>query len=232
MIKLGIVGGTGKLGRDLIKFILKSNSDLLNHVIARKGNQFVGCDVSSLIGGSHVGVSVTDSIFDVPTSDVFVDCTNSEVFITNSLQQYVRLKKPVVIATTGFSNNDLAKIKEASQELPLLFSPNFSFGLYKFINTIKYAVADMDDETDIQIIEYHHAEKKDAPSGTAKRILEAILESNSKLSKRKINIASIRAGNIVGEHRVLIANNNDEQIELIHKVTSRESFSSGIVRGR
>ena len=111
-----------------------------------------------------------------------------------------------------------------------MFSPNYSFGFYNFIQTVKCAVSNIDTESDVQIIEYHHNQKIDSPSGTAIRILEAILEANPKLIDKDIEINSIRAGSIVGEHRVLIANGSNEEIELIHKISSRESFSKGIIK--
>jgi 4-hydroxy-tetrahydrodipicolinate reductase len=230
MIKLGLIGCTGKLGKEIMSYIKQSNSIILHNAITRQGNQFVGRDISSLIGGNNTGITITDSIKDALNCDVLVDCTNAETFMNNNLHQYEELQKPVVIATTGFSENDFMKINEVGKKLPILFSPNYSFGLYNFIDTVKHSVSNIDLETDVQIIEYHHNEKKDAPSGTAIIILNAILEANPKLVDKNIKINSIRAGSIVGEHRVLLSNCDDEQIELIHKVSSREAFSKGIVK--
>lgn len=230
MLKLGLVGCTGKLGNDIMKYILQSKTIILNSAIARQGSQFVGHDISSLIGSNDTGIIITDSIKDATNCDVLIDCTNKETFIINNLPQYEEILKPVVIATTGFSKDDFIKINNVANKIPILFSPNYSFGFYNFIETVKYAVSNIDTETDVQIIEYHHNQKKDSPSGTAIRILDAILESNPKLVDKNISINSIRAGSIVGEHRVLLANRNNEEIELIHKVSSRESFSKGIVK--
>lgn len=230
MIKLGIIGCTGKFGKDMMKYILQSKTIVLHSAITRQGNQFVGCDISSLIGSNNTGIIITDSIKGVANCDVLIDCTNKEAFITNNLPQYEEILKPVVIATTGFSKDDFIKINQVARKIPIVFSQNYSFGFYNFIETVKQAVSNIDTETDVQIIEYHHNQKKDAPSGTAIRILNAILESNPKLIDKDININSIRAGSIVGEHRVLLANCNNEEIELIHKVSSRESFSMGIVK--
>jgi len=229
MLKLGLIGCTGKFGKDIIKYILQSKTIILNKAIARQANQFVGHDISLLIGSNNTGIIITDSIKDAANCDVLVDCTNKETFI-NNLPKYEEILKPVVIATTGFSKDDFMKINQVAKKIPIVFSPNYSFGFYNFLETVKCAVSNLDRETDVQIIEYHHNQKKDSPSGTAIRILNAILESNPKLIDKNININSIRAGSIVGEHRVLLANCNNEEIELIHKISSRESLSKGVVK--
>lgn len=230
MLKLGLIGCTGKLGNDIMKYILQSKTIILNNAITRQGNQFVGYDISSVICSNNTGIIITDSIKDAANCDVLVDCTNKETFISNNLLQYEEMQKPVIIATTGFSKDDFIKINQVANKIPILFSPNYSFGFYNFLETVKYAVSNIDTETDVQIIEYHHNQKKDSPSGTAIRILDAIVEANPKLVDKNINISSIRAGSIVGEHRVLLANRNNEEIELIHKVSSREAFTKGIVK--
>lgn len=230
MIRLGLIGCTGNLGKDIIKFVLQSKTVVLNSAITRKGNQFVGNDISSLLGCSKTGITISDNIEDTANCDVLVDCTNKETFIINNLPKYEEMLKPLVIATTGFNDDDFVHINKVAEKIPVLISPNYSLGLYNFLNTVKYAVLNIDAETDIQILEYHHNEKKDSPSGTAVRILNSILESNPKLANKDIKISSIRAGGIVGEHRVILANCNNEEIELIHKVSSRDSFVKGIVK--
>ena len=148
-------------------------------------------------------------------------------------------KKPIVICTTGIAKEGLAKIKSASSEIPIVFSPNMSVGvslLFKLVGE----VADIIPDYDVEIVEAHHNQKKDAPSGTALKLAEII---SSKLNlehvygrcgnvgarKKEIGIHAIRAGDIVGDHTVIFATNG-ERIELTHRAQSRDTFAVGAVK--
>lgn len=229
MIKIAVVGCTGKLGSMIAKIILNSDDIELAYAIGRKGNEYVGNDISSIVGGKNSGVIITDEITLAETCDVFIDCTNAETFIHNNLNKYKQMKKPLVIATTGIDELGKNQIEELSKLIPVFITGNFSIALHNFIETLKFAVRLISDDTDVQIIEYHHNQKKDAPSGTAIMIQEALIKENPRLDKQKVNISSIRGGNIFGEHVVLFANSKDEITEYKHRVSSRESFSSGAV---
>ncbi len=101
--------------------------------------------------------------------------------------------------------------------------------MHDFIETLKFAVKRISDDTDIQIVEYHHNQKKDAPSGTALMIKDALISANKNLNSEKINICSIRGGNIFGEHEVIFANCKDEVLTFKHQVSSRETFADGAI---
>ena len=94
---------------------------------------------------------------------------------------------------------------------------------------MKFYVKKINLDTDIQIIEYHHNQKKDAPSGTALMIKDALLDTNKKIHKEKVNIYSIRGGNIFGEHEVIFANSKDEVVTFKHQISSRETFADGAI---
>ncbi|OGO89061.1 MAG: 4-hydroxy-tetrahydrodipicolinate reductase [Clostridiales bacterium GWF2_36_10] len=229
MIKINVVGCTGKLGIMIIKTILNKKDVELIDAIGRKGNQYIGQDISVIIGGQNRGIIISDSILDAKECDVFIDCTNAENFIANNIEQYKKKKKPLVIATTGFDNNSLEQIKKLSVEMPVLQSGNFSIALHDFIETLKFAVKRISVDTDVQIIEFHHNQKKDAPSGTAKMIQDALIQNNMRLNYDNVKICSVRGGNIFGEHQVIFANCKDEVTEYKHQVSSREAFSNGAV---
>ena len=106
---------------------------------------------------------------------------------------------------------------------------NFSIALHDFIETLKFAARRISKDTDVQIVEYHHNQKKDAPSGTALMIRDALVKVNNNLTEDKINICSVRGGNIFGEHEVIFAG-NDEVIELKHSAASKEVFAVGAVK--
>ena len=138
------------------------------------------------------------------------------------------MKKPLVIATTAFSPENIEQINKLSVQIPVFMTGNFSIALHDFIETLKFAVKRISDDTDIQIVEYHHNQKKDAPSGTALMIKEALLSANKNLNSEKINICSIRGGNMFGEHEVIFAG-RDEIITLSHSARSKEVFAVGAV---
>jgi len=230
MLNIGVVGCTGKLGRIIIKNILNDIELKLSSPIGRKGNQYIGEDISEIIGGIHRNIFISDAIQINDECDIFIDCTNADSFINQNAEQYLYKCKPVVIATTGFSDDDFVKIKRLAEKMPILFSANYSIALYTFIESLKLVAKNVSEETDIHIIELHHNQKKDAPSGTAIKIKEALREANSQIPKNKINISSIRGGSIYGEHRVIFANEKDEVLEYIHRLSSRESFATGIVQ--
>lgn len=229
MTNIAIVGCTGKLGSAIINKILNRKDVALQYAIARKGNAAVGQDISVILGGKERNITVIDDILDAKDCDVFIDCTNADTFINNSLTKYKAMNKPVVIATTAFSEDDLQEIRMLSEQVPVFMTGNFSIALHDFIETLKFAAKRISTDTDVQIVEYHHNQKKDAPSGTAIMIRDALTEANSKLDSDKINICSVRGGNIFGEHEVIFANCNDEVMTYKHQVSSRETFANGAI---
>lgn len=228
MLKISVVGCTGKLGNAITKNILNRNDVTLNYAIARKGNPFAGKRVSELVGG-NCDLVIIDDIENAKDSDIFIDCTNADAFMSSSYLKYERIKKPLVIATTAFSSEDKEQINKLAAMFPVFMSGNFSIALHDFLDTLKFAAKRISEDTDIQIVEYHHNQKKDAPSGTALMIREALANANKKVNSEKINICSIRGGNIFGEHEVIFANGKDEVLTFKHQVFSRETFADGAV---
>lgn len=229
MLKISIVGCTGKLGSIIARKIYSLENLELVNAIGRKGNQYIGQDISSVIGGQERGLKIRDSIVNADVCDVFIDCTNAENLLNNNYEQYLLIKKPVVIATTGFDAAGMEQLKELSKNAPVMQSGNFSIALHDFIETLKFAVSTISDDTDVSIIELHHNQKKDAPSGTAIMIQEALINNNSRLNYDNVHISSIRGGTIFGEHQVIFANCSDEITEYRHQVSSREALANGAI---
>lgn len=175
-------------------------------------------------------------------ADVIIDFSTAKAI--NSLLEFAVSKKiPVVICTTGLNNNEIENIHKASKEIPILFSANMSLGVNLIIDLAKKATAILSNANfDIEIIEKHHNQKIDAPSGTALAIANAINENNEytykydrslereKRNKKEIGIHAIRGGTIVGEHSVIYAG-QDEIIELKHTAMSKEIFAVGAING-
>lgn len=177
------------------------------------------------------------------SAEALIDFTSPQATLTHLkiIQNWKKIS--AVIGTTGFSNIQIAELKKIARKIPVLLSPNMSVGVNLLFNLVRDVAKKLLDY-DIEIIEAHHNQKKDAPSGTALAIAKEIAEE-LKLSsqsfvygrkgevgarkKREIGIHAVRAGDIVGEHRVLFASHG-ERIELTHQASSRDAFASGALR--
>jgi 4-hydroxy-tetrahydrodipicolinate reductase len=228
MIKIALLGCTGKLGNAIMKNAFKNTDVEIKYAIARKGNQYVGKNISELIGYNS-DLMIIDDIEATDDCDIYIDCTNAETFMNSSYSKYEKMQKPLIIATTGFSVEEIEKINLLAKNSPIFMSGNFSVALHDFIETIQFYARKISLDTDIQIVEYHHNQKKDAPSGTALMIKEAILDANNTINRDSITICSIRGGNIFGEHEVIFANCKDEVVTFKHQVSSREPFADGAI---
>lgn len=228
MLKIAVVGCTGRLGSAIVKNILHRADVELTYAIAREGNVYVGKTIAELVGG-NCDKEIISGIEQATECDVFIDCTNAETFMKTSINKYRKLGKPLVIATTAFSAGDKEQIALLAKDIPVFMTGNFSIALHDFIETLKFVAKRISMDTDVQIVEYHHNQKADAPSGTALMIREALTLANPNLSEEKINICSIRGGSIFGEHEVIFANCKDEVMTFKHQVSSREPFADGAV---
>ncbi|MDR1784416.1 MAG: 4-hydroxy-tetrahydrodipicolinate reductase [Endomicrobium sp.] len=235
-MKILICGGAGRMGQAIIK-LAKLDKEI----------QVLGVfesDTSMAVGtGDPVIRSVRDLKIFLPETDSLIDFTNPSSTM-KSLEIVKEFKVPLVIGTTGFSEEQKSKIFEMSKSVPIVFSPNMSAGvniLFKLVETVVKKIPDYD----VEILELHHNKKKDSPSGTAVKLAEIVASSlgrnmndigvysrhsTSTLRKRdEIGLFSIRAGDIVGEHTVYFAGAG-ERIELTHRAHSRNTFASGALR--
>ncbi|MGB9598065.1 MAG: 4-hydroxy-tetrahydrodipicolinate reductase, partial [Candidatus Poribacteria bacterium] len=161
------------------------------------------------------------------------------------LQVAVDNKKPMVIGTTGFTADEMIKIKELASNIPCVMAPNMSIGINVMLKAIKDMAKVLGDDYDVEVIEIHHHFKKDSPSGTADRIARVLAESLNRdlddvgiygrkgiIGERtveEIGIHAVRAGDIVGDHIVLFGGIG-ERIEVIHRAQSREPYVKGALR--
>lgn len=173
--------------------------------------------------------------------DVVLDFSNHNL-IYDILDYSIENKKPLVISTTGYDEDQIKKIEEASKRIPILFSGNMSIGINILLNLVKNLSSGLSD-FDIEIIEKHHNLKKDSPSGTAKMLYDSANEGRDNklieeygrhgtdLSRKanEVGIHSIRGGTIVGEHTVIFSG-LDEIIEITHKAQSKKIFALGALK--
>ena len=230
MTDIILCGANGRMGKFITEAVSKRD-DI--RIVA-------GVDLNT---ESSAGFPVFATISEVLTpADVIVDFSNPALL--DSILDYVKEKNmPAVLATTGYSAEATAKIKKAAEVSPIFFTFNMSLGVNLLVSLSKKAAEVLGDAFDVEIVEKHHNQKLDAPSGTAVMLANAINEvyggdmayefdRHSKREKRpqkQIGIHSIRGGNIVGEHDVIFAG-HDEVITLSHHASSREVFALGAVK--
>lgn len=213
MIKVIIIGACGKMSSAVVATLTKEKDIKIIGGIEAAGHPLLG----SPIGDGLIQANLSSLIKE---TDVALEFAIPEITLDN-VKVAAKAGKPYIIGTTGLK--DISEIKKYSKKIPILVSANFSIGvntLYKLTKSATKLLKDFD----IDIIETHHKMKRDAPSGTAKKLAEIIRSEN-----KEAKVYSIRAGDIVGEHNVMFVGNG-ERIELVHRATSRNAFASGVIK--
>lgn len=201
--------------------------------------------------GSQPGIEISeradagDTIADlVSNCDVAIDFSQAEATDANC-SACVAARKPLVIGTTGHSLDQKAQIERAAASIPIVLAPNFSVGVNTLFWLTRKAAELLGDRFDIEVVEMHHRLKKDAPSGTAKRLAEVLCNARGlsyerdvahgregligERAAKQIGMHAIRGGDVVGDHTVIFASAG-ERVELTHKASSRETFAVGALR--
>jgi len=244
-IRIAIVGAPGRMGRNLIQALQQAEGVALGAALARSGSSLLGVDAGELAGIGKTGVIVSDDLQKVVNDfDVLIDFTRPEGTL-EYLAFCRQHNKAMVIGTTGFDEAGKAAIRAAAEEIGIVFAANFSVGVNLVLNLLQQAAKVMGDYADIEIVEAHHRHKVDAPSGTALAMGEAIADAmkwnldehavyarEGHTGERKaqtIGFATVRAGDIVGEHTAMFADIG-ERVEITHKASSRMTFANGAVK--
>ena len=230
MIKILISGICGHMGRNVLELVRED-----------KDTECV-CGVD-LKGGELCGVPVYDSFSAVKEqADVVIDFS-SAANLENVLAYAKRTGAAVILAATGYTEEQLARIEEASKEIPLFKTANLSVGINLLQKLVKEAAETLGEQFDVEIIERHHNLKKDAPSGTAFMLAESVNEAFGGAKeyvygregmvgarkKSEVGIHAVRGGTIVGEHEVMFAG-EDEIVTIAHSARSKRVFAAGAVK--
>ena len=244
MTTLGIFGANGRMGRALVTVATEQSLKLAQATV-RQGSTLVGVDAGELAGCGKLGLALSEtSLSSVQQADVWVDFTMPEAMLAQ-LELAVQAKKAVVIGVTGLSDEQYAKVKAASQVIPVVWAPNMSVGVNLLLHLVQTAAKVMGQTADIEIIEAHHRFKKDAPSGTALAIGNSIAKAigrdlnqcavygregiTGERDQQTIGFATVRGGDIIGDHTALFADLG-ERLEISHKASSRSTFAQGALR--
>jgi 4-hydroxy-tetrahydrodipicolinate reductase len=244
-MKIGIVGAAGRMGQTLIKACLDTDGVELTAAIEHKDSPAVGKDAGEVAGLPRCGLLVGADLSEVIASvDALIDFTRPEATLANL--ELCRLQgKHLIIGTTGFTPQQRGLIEQAANEVAVVMAPNFSVGVNLTLKILEMAARVMGEYTDIEIIEAHHRHKVDAPSGTALRMGEVVAKAlgrdlkecavygregiTGERDRKTIGFSTLRAGDIVGEHTVMFADEG-ERVEITHKASSRMTFAKGAVR--
>ncbi|WDT88117.1 4-hydroxy-tetrahydrodipicolinate reductase [Alteromonas sp. 009811495] len=243
-MKVGLFGANGRMGRVLIEALDLSENAELSVATVRDDSPWVGMNVGELAGIGKKEVDCTAvSLLSGDDADVMIDFTLPSI-IENNLAWCVKHKMPVVIGTTGLNDEQLAALNDAAKHIPIVFAANYSVGVNLMLSLVRQAASVLGNTADIEITEAHHRFKQDAPSGTAMAIGEAIADELGRDLKTcavygregkeperdqgTIGFATVRAGDIVGEHTALFADIG-ERLEITHKASSRLTFAKGAV---
>lgn len=243
--RIVIAGCCGRMGRRIASLAFKDEAIKVVGAAEVKGHPDIGRNLGELIGGYQTEVKVTDDLEQATKdADVIIDFTTPTAVISN-LSVARKVKIPMVIGTTGLTDEELKLVSSTSNSIPVLLSANMSVGVNLLFRIAPEIASVLGEDYDIEIIEAHHNKKKDAPSGTAKKLAELIAEAKGKKlkdmavygregkteerPKGQMGIHAVRAGGIIGDHTVIYADDN-ERIELTHRAHSRDVFAQGALR--
>ena len=203
-VRVALIGSAGRMGRTIAD-LARTEPNI--EIVAQ-------CDQGDDIA---VGIKKSDVVIDFSLANSIGDVC----------QAALSEQKPLVIGTTGHSDPQKSIIQDAAKSLAIVFASNFSVGVNALFALTGKAAQILGDDFNVEIIETHHAGKKDAPSGTAKTLAEILKEARA--GEQNISIKSIREGDVVGEHTVIFEGKG-ERLELVHRAKSRETFAKGALR--
>jgi 4-hydroxy-tetrahydrodipicolinate reductase len=242
--KIVIAGATGRMGQTLIEGVLADKGLALHAAIDRADSPQISQDAGALFGKA-TGVKISSDInAALNGADVLIDFTRPEASL-QYLEACQKANVKHVIGTTGFSDAMKANIHAASKHIAIVFASNMSVGVTLLIDLVEQAAKVLNEGYDIEVVEMHHRHKVDAPSGTALRLGEAAAQGlgqdlkdcaiyaregvTGEREAGKIGFATLRGGDVVGDHTVVFAGIG-ERIEITHKASSRDTFALGALR--
>lgn len=242
MVKAVVNGAGGRMGTILVRLIHEADELELTGAVEHQGHPKLGRDVGELAGVGKIGINLEARFPE--GADVVLDFSQPQGTI-RALQWCVANRVALLAGTTGLNREQQARLDEASATIPLLQAPNMSLGINLLLQIIPAVARALGDDFDVEIVEAHHRFKKDAPSGTALKLAEAIARAKGKkLSElgiygregavgarpqSEIGIHALRGGDIVGDHTIVFAGTG-ERVELTHRAHTRETFGRGALR--
>jgi 4-hydroxy-tetrahydrodipicolinate reductase len=244
-MRIAILGADGRMGRALVRAIVAASPEAeLTAATEAAGSPVLGQDAGVVATGQPLGVAIRAGVPDAGAADVWIDFT-----VPAATAAYcdaaVAAGAALVIGTTGLSAGERAAIDRAAKKVPVVFAANYSVGVNVMLKLVADAAQTLGPSYDLEIVETHHRAKRDAPSGTALRLAEALAEATGRDLGRdaryerhgdvgprpptQIGLQTLRGGDVVGDHTVHFMGIGD-RLEITHRASSRDTFATGAVR--
>jgi 4-hydroxy-tetrahydrodipicolinate reductase len=237
LTRVAVVGAAGRMGREVVRAALEDDSFELAGGVVEPEAPELGADLGELCGWGRSGVVATE---DPPDNvEALIEFTTPDATV-----EHLAYGRPVVIGTTGLSEEQLARVEEAAKGVPIVLAPNMSVGVSLVREVVRELSGKLGRDYDVEIVEAHHRNKVDAPSGTALLLARAAAEGRkndldevavygregrASREEGEIGIHALRGGAVVGEHRVVFYSDGEE-VEIAHRALSRRTFAAGALR--
>jgi 4-hydroxy-tetrahydrodipicolinate reductase len=244
-MRIAILGADGRMGRSLVRAVVAAGPEAkLTAATERAGSPALGQDAGVVASGQALGVAIAAGVPATGEADVWIDFTVPAATVAYC-EAAVAAGAGLVIGTTGLSAAEKGAIERAAKKVPVVFAANYSIGVNVMLKLVADATQTLGPSYDLEIVETHHRAKRDAPSGTALRLAEALAEATGRdLAKEaryerhgdigprpatQIGVQTLRGGDVVGDHTVFFLGQGD-RIEITHRASSRDTFAVGAVR--
>ncbi len=244
-VRVVVTGVAGRMGGVLVGAVRQADDLVLAGATEREGKEVIGLDAGLVAGAGLTQVPLRGRLEEaIESADVVVDFTNADASLDHA-RVCAERRVPLVLGSTGFSASARAEIAGRAQAIPIVMAPNMSVGVNVLFRLAGEVAKVLGPGYDVEILETHHRQKRDAPSGTALRLVEVVADAlgldpetdviqarSGSVGERpagKIGVTALRGGDVVGEHTVFFLGNG-ERLELTHKATSRTNFAEGALR--
>jgi 4-hydroxy-tetrahydrodipicolinate reductase len=240
MTRISILGAAGRMGQSLLRCAARFEDIKVTAAVEAAGHPSLGQDAGLLAGAGLLGVAITTAERAAP-ADVVIDFT-WHAAVPGNLEHAVAAGQACVLGTTGLSEAERQAVTAAAARIAIVQAPNMSLGVNLLLDLVRRAAAALDPAYDVEIVEMHHRLKKDAPSGTALGLAEAVAAGRGvdlkdvssfgrpafvpERPRGQIGLHAVRGGDVVGDHVVYFAADG-ERIEIAHRATSRDAFARG-----
>jgi 4-hydroxy-tetrahydrodipicolinate reductase len=250
-VRIAVLGAAGKMGQAIVRVVADTPGATLAAAVARADSAAIGRDAAALAGLAPGQITVTSELPGAgepgqtqPHTDVWIDFSSPAASVAHARAAAQR-GVALVVGTTGLAPADRAAIAEAARKVPVVLSPNMSVGVNVLLRLVADAARALGPDYDLEVLETHHRHKRDAPSGTALRLAEALAEATGRdlagtaryarqgdvgpRTTSEIGLQTLRGGDVVGDHTVFFLGQG-ERVEITHRASSRETFARGAVR--
>ncbi|MCK9275346.1 MAG: 4-hydroxy-tetrahydrodipicolinate reductase [Syntrophales bacterium] len=245
MVKAIVLGAGGRMGGRISTLIASSGGIEIAGAVETEGHSCIGSDIGDILALGHMNVYIDDDLEKcIDKGDVVIDFTHHDAAVKNT-EIASGHGKAIVIGTTGLTSAETEEITRIARSTRCVMAPNMSVGVNVMFKVLDSVARILGEEYDVEIVEAHHNQKKDAPSGTAVKMAQCIADALGRnlaevgnygrkgmigaRPKNEIGIQTVRAGDIVGEHTVIFGGTG-ERLEFIHRAHSRDNFARGAIR--